>query len=189
MHPEGCQNSPRLPEYLQKVSTVAELAAQLYAPKENNIFGESLAKYYGPELTQEIIDNAEQELGLKLPESLVELLRYQNGGFTRLDFFEIDGHEGSFRCVNGLGYEHGIDRMSAYMIEEWGYPNPAIWLEGDGHMAVLLDYRDLLPGAEPPVILVDVETVSGTPEATPLAINFKSFLEKLARQAESLAHE
>lgn len=39
--------------------------------------------YLQPELTDEIIDDAEQKIGYKLPIELIKLLKIQNGGYIR----------------------------------------------------------------------------------------------------------
>jgi hypothetical protein len=127
-------------------------------------------------LTAEAVAAAEERLGVKLPEAYVELLRSLNGGYTNLpEWFQLDGCEIDLREIEGIG-PNGIDGDfgSRYMVEEWGYPAGTVWIGGDGHTAVLLDYRE---SEDPSVIYVDTE--EDPVRVVTLAGSFEAFLERL----------
>jgi hypothetical protein len=124
--------------------------------------------YNNPPLTDAMIALAERELGVRLPRRYIELLRVQNGGYTREEL-ACPLFEGATRiedCVtlgelNGVvpgagvmdGGVHNI-LLTAYMTKEWGLPPRQVLLAGDGHTWVSLDYRD---GDDPSVVWFDTE--------------------------------
>ncbi|MFB6956448.1 SMI1/KNR4 family protein [Streptomyces sp. NPDC056309] len=84
--------------------------------------------YTGPRLDRDMIRRAEEDLGVRLPRSYVEVLLLRNGGTPRYrcyptsfptswaaDHFEISG-------IRGIGGAWGIDsssgRGSSYLIAE-----------------------------------------------------------------------
>jgi len=100
--------------------------------------------YNHPPLTDEMVETAERVLGVKLPRSLIALLRVQNGGYTA-------GFAHPMSCRTTWAEDHvpledlaGIvldaDHHTAqnlmhtgYMTEEWGLPEKQVLLSGDGH--------------------------------------------------------
>jgi len=137
--------------------------------------------YTGPDLTDAMVTAAEESLGYPLPSSYVKLLRVQNGGVPmrrcfRTDFetswaptyFEIAG-------ILGIGVR-GIEN-SAYLIEEWGYPDIGIVfcdMPSGGHDAVMLDYRSGM--SEPAVAYIDEDRVPRV-----VAPTFFDFVKRLER--------
>lgn len=140
------------------------------------------SKPNGPPLTEQLVAQAEQRLGVKLPASYLEVLRKCNGGRLRRTRFPMheattwaDDHV-SVDSLLGIGGTEGTDTPSGtpYMVQEWGYPSPSVLLHSDGHTAVLLDYREVGPHGEPPVIFVDVEAPD--PRVWTLAPDFGAFV-------------
>ncbi|WP_197675721.1 SMI1/KNR4 family protein [Micromonospora auratinigra] len=86
----------------------------------------------------------------------------QNGGVLR-DTCHLTGpRHVHLHVVTGIGYEHGIDEMSAYLIAEWDYPEIGVVLgvtESAGHDTVMLDYSACGPDGEPAVSHVDEDRV------------------------------
>lgn len=141
--------------------------------------------YAGPDLTDDMIVDAESRLGYKLPRSYVDLLRVRNGGKPKTrcyrtpfatswapNHIQIDG-------IRGLGGDWGVDTdgplSSEAMIEEWGYPRIGIVIcdmPSGGHDAVMLDYSR--HGAEPAVSYVDEDRVP-----RPIAESFSEFIDNL----------
>jgi hypothetical protein len=118
-------------------------------------------------------------LGLKFPQSYIDLMTAQNGGYLKIRWEGIDEDHytdvESLRPLDSITYgEH----QSKYMIEEWDYPAPSYWLGGDGHTAILLDYRSLQPGEEPPVLYVNLEGNPGVVEKQ-IFPNFGAFVDYL----------
>lgn len=108
--------------------------------------------YNNPNLTDEMIREAEQKLGVKLPETFVTLLKFQNGGYTKGFAFPMktkttwaDNHiplSELFGIVLDKNSDSGHNIMqSSYMTKEWGLPDKQVVLTGDGHWWITLDYR------------------------------------------------
>lgn len=143
--------------------------------------------YTGPLVDYEMIGSAENELGVRLPRSYVELLFRRNGGTPRnrcyptpfstswaRDHFEISG-------IRGIGGEWGIDSSSgmgsAQMIREWEYPDIGIVIvdtPSAGPDTVMLDYSDCGPDGEPAVAYIDEDRIPRR-----VADNFEAFLSQL----------
>jgi hypothetical protein len=125
----------------------------------------------GPPLTDAMVSSAERTLAVKLPESYLELLRYQNGGVLRRNCFRTSfptswSHDHfSLVTILGIGGEFGIDtdhRGSSYLIQEWGYPEIGVVIgvtESAGPDTVMLDYRECGPAGEPAVSYVGEDRV------------------------------
>jgi hypothetical protein len=124
--------------------------------------------YTGPPLGADMVRRAEEALGVNLPRSYVDLLGHKNGGSLRRrcyptafpnswapDHIEV-------RALLGIGGKGGIDKMSPYLISEWGYPNIGIVmcdLPSGGHDTVMLDYSESGATGEPAVVYVDEDRI------------------------------
>ncbi|MFJ2170636.1 SMI1/KNR4 family protein [Streptomyces griseofuscus] len=139
-----------------------------------------------PPLTDGLVQDAEDSLGVKLPSALLEILRVQNGGpvSSRWDAFPTsmpnswsESHV-PFEGLMGIGRRE--DRQSlfdtSYLVGEWGLPSAIVLLCGDGHCWIALDYRDCGPDGEPSVTWFDTELNSELVVAT----DFRTFIERLA---------
>ncbi|MEU3216763.1 SMI1/KNR4 family protein [Streptomyces sp. NPDC006971] len=147
-------------------------------------WGEGL---YGaqPPLTNAAVLDAELRLGVRLPASLLELLRIRNGGpvAARWNAFPTDvptswsQNHVPLDDLLGIGRHDGQISLldSAYLIEEWGLPSPLVLLSGDGHWWIALDYRTCGARGEPSVTWFDAEL----PAELPLAEDFRTFVERL----------
>ncbi|KIL74491.1 SMI1/KNR4 family protein [Pseudobacillus badius] len=133
-------------------------------------------------LTDEAVAKAEEILQVKLPESYIDILREQNGGYLLYDAYPTsvptswaDDHI-HVDHLKGIG-EGGI-LETGYLIEEWGLPKHIVLISGDGHTWIALDYRKT--SENPPVILIedDGETI------IELAPDFLVFLEGLCQWEE-----
>lgn len=145
--------------------------------------------FTGPPLTSEALKNAETNLGFKLPEAYIELLRSRNGGTPRRDCFPTATPTSwaadhiALSGIRGIGGEWGIDSPtlgSEVMIREWGYPRVGVVVgecPSAGHDVVMLDYSLVGPEGEPRII--HVETERDPLEVTVLAPNFAQFINGL----------
>lgn len=128
-------------------------------------------------LTDDMIKNAENKLGVKLPNSYIELCRIQNGGYITYDAFPTSVPTGwaddhiSFDHIRGIE-EDGI-LSNDYYIEEWELPKDILLICGDGHTWTAMDYRQTKE--EPPIIYIDLEWGEEI-FILELAPNFKTFL-------------
>lgn len=135
------------------------------------------------------MQDAERQLGVRLPASLLEILRVQNGGQVAELWNAFPTEVATSWSVNHvpldgmLGIGRHDDQLSlldsGYLVEEWGLPSPLVLLSGDGHCWIALDYRTCGESGEPSVTWFDVE---GNTEL-PLAVDFQAFVERLAAAA------
>jgi hypothetical protein len=121
--------------------------------------------YDNPPLTDKMIQQAENELGVKLPDSFLDLLKIQNGGYTKGFSFPMtikttwaDNHV-PLTEMFGIVLDKNSDSIhnimqSGYMTQEWGLPDKQILLTGDGHWWITLDYRK---GDSPSIRWIDCE--------------------------------
>ncbi|MCT9078512.1 SMI1/KNR4 family protein [Streptomyces fulvoviolaceus] len=134
-----------------------------------------------------MIRRAEEELGVRLPRSYVDVLLLRNGGTPRHrccpttfptswadDHFEISG-------IRGIGGTWGIDSSSgmgsSYLIAEWRYPDIGVVIcdtPSAGHDTVMLDYSGCGPEGEPSVAYIDEDRIPRK-----VAESFEEFLARL----------
>ena len=131
-------------------------------------------------LTDAMVAEAEQTLGVRLPAELLELLRVQNGGYTNGfaypmtvhtswadDHVPLDSLKGIVTdplCKTALNL---LD--TPYLTKEWGLPARQVLLSGEGAYWISLGYRDRM---EPSVVWIDVDRR----EDVQVAPSFKAFL-------------
>ncbi|MGW4638473.1 SMI1/KNR4 family protein [Sphaerisporangium sp. NPDC004334] len=128
--------------------------------------------YTGPPLDDGMVRQAEEDLGVRLPRSYIEVLLQRNGGTPRRrccpttfptswadDHFEISG-------IRGIGGPWGIDSSSgagsSYLISEWGYPDIGVVIcdtPSAGHDTIMLDYSECGPEGEPAVAYIDEDRI------------------------------
>ncbi|MEA5404287.1 SMI1/KNR4 family protein [Arcicella sp. DC2W] len=144
--------------------------------------------YNNPDLTDEIIIQAERQLGVKLPEIFIKLLKVQNGGYTKGFAFPMrtkttwaDNHI-PLSELFGIVLDEKSDSahnimQSSYMIEEWGLPDKQVLLTGDGHWWITLDYR---LSDKPTIRWIDCEC----DEDIHVANSFEEFYNRLVSEDE-----
>ena len=96
--------------------------------------------YLQPKLTDEIIESAEQKLGYRLPNELVELLKIQNGGYIRKTLEESLNEQ-----IYGIGpYFPSLTDVDWAEYKDWVSfeLEGLIPFDGDGHWYICLDYRN-----------------------------------------------
>jgi SMI1/KNR4 family protein SUKH-1 len=149
-------------------------------------------KYRSEEPTKELVESIETELGYKLPDSYIKLMKSQNGGITKNTCFPTneptswaDDHIGIYGIM-GIGrkkdYSLCGDTGSQFMIDEWGYPEIGICIcdtPTGGHDMIMLDYSKCGNDGEPEVVHVDQEDDY---EITFLAKDFESFVKGLVNE-------
>jgi hypothetical protein len=138
---------------------------------------------HNPPLTDAVIKDAEDLLGVILPLEYLDLLRIQNGGYTKGFVFPTE-HQTTWAEdhvaldeVFGIGQKEipsGIHNIlnTLYMTKEWGLPPNQVLLAGDGHWWITLDYRK---NRTPTVAWLDVEVG----QDYQLAKSFHDFLDGL----------
>lgn len=123
-------------------------------------------------MTEEMVAAAEAKLKVKLPASYVALMQQQNGGELVKKRLDVGDDVLCVDYINGIGSKtrEGI-LLSSSLKREWGLSNKFVYLYGDGHTWIALDYRRY-KGDNPPVTLIDVER--GV--KTVIAPHFEAFL-------------
>jgi hypothetical protein len=131
----------------------------------------------------------ERQLGYKLPQSYIELMQHQNGGFPRRTNHrtkERTSWSNDHIAITGIlsiGSEKPCSLCgelgSQFHIDEWGYPPIGVYFAdcpSAGHDMVCLDYRECGPRGEPQVVHVDQEWDY---KITFVAKSFESFIRNL----------
>lgn len=153
-----------------------------------NFWGENY--YNNPTITKKDIEGAEKKLHVKLPEKFIELLKIQNGGYTKNAGFLFpmkikttwaDDHiplNQLYGIVINKDFDTGHNIMdSEYLIKEWGLPPNQVLITGDGHWWITLDYRK---EKIPTIRWIDVECN----EDIHVADNFEEFINGLVPYEE-----
>ena len=131
----------------------------------------ALGEYVGEPATDEQIREAEAELGYKLPQSYIHLIKLRNGGMPVNTCFPAAGHTGwaedhaAITGIYGISRERNSSLLgrfgSRFWSEEWGYPEIGVAIcdtPTAGHTMIFLDYRECGPEGEPAVVTVDQES-------------------------------
>jgi len=145
---------------------------------------------HNPPLTDQDVERAEEQLGVKLPPEYVELLRYQNGGYTKGFIFPMEVETSwaedhvALNELYGIGASAELSGLhnilnSEYMTREWELPPKQVLLAGDGHWWITLDYRE---NSEPGVTWLDMESQ----QDIRIADSFAAFLGGLQLEPEEL---
>lgn len=149
--------------------------------------GHYFDNYKLDDVTELSIENAQQKLKVTLPDSYVRLMQQQNGGELYAKRLDVGDEVLSIDYLNGIGENTGEGiLLSSTLKREWGLSNRFVYLYGDGHTWVALDYRRY-KGNNPPVTYIDLE--QNRKEI--IAQDFETFLTylKYDESLQSSAHE
>ncbi|MDI6105656.1 SMI1/KNR4 family protein [Actinoplanes sp. NEAU-A12] len=139
-----------------------------------------------PPLTDELVVDAEGQLGVRLPPDLIHLLRTQNGGVIA-DAWDAFPTDASVYADDHVPFDHlyGIGPAdqagtttlldTPYLVREWELPSPVVLLSGQGHYWIALDYRECGPAGTPSVVWLDNEM----DQELQLAPDIRAFVERL----------
>ena len=156
---------------------------------------EYVQKYYvGAIPTDEQVKDIESELGYKLPQSYIALIKQCNGGKPVNTCFPTQtptSWANNHITISGI---MGIDKDKPYSlcgemgnrfwIEEWGYPTIGIAIcttPSAGHDMIFLDYRKCGLAGEPSVVHIDEENDY---KITTLAACFEEFIRGLVNSKD-----
>lgn len=151
--------------------------------------------YVEAPLTDEMITLTEKKLGYKLPQSYISLMKTQNGGAPKKNYWWKEDAKSDEVNVIGLGAFFGIGKEKKYSIfgergnefwfTEWEYPREIGMIIADtetgGHHMIYLDYRECGKEGEPKVSVCFQESDYKTQV---LAENFEEFLSMLVSEEE-----
>lgn len=131
-------------------------------------------------LTDQMVQEAETKLGVKLPSAYIELCKIQNGGYITYDSYPTSVPTGWADDHISVDYIRGIEEegilSNDYYIEEWELPKDIILICGDGHTWTAMDYRQTKE--DPSIIYIDLE-YGDKIFILEIAPNFKTFLDGL----------
>lgn len=142
-----------------------------------------------PKVSDFLVNEVEQMLGVKLPKSYVSLMKQWNGGYLEeehqvillnevpenLNYYLGEGFWGLNLLAgisNDINNNEGIV-YTAQTAHEWGVPEKVIAFDGDGHTWLALDYRE--DKNNPKVIFIETDNLL----SFNLAKNFNDFIESL----------
>ena len=127
--------------------------------------------YLQPKLTNEMVMQAEAQLGYRLPSKLIQILKIQNGGYIRKSLEE---------CMNEQIYGIGPNFPSLLNVDWEEYKewvsfqlDGLIPFDGDGHWYLCLDYRKT--PENPRITYIDTESDN----ESLIADSFEEYLSKL----------
>lgn len=157
----------------------------------------SAEHYVSKPPTDELIAEIEQELGYKLPESYIWLMKQHNGGVLNWDRdgCKIDWSEGHSEWTNNVVKVSRI--MSIGREKTWSICGTVVQVQcrpdigvaiattWDSADMIILDYRECGKDGEPAVVCVDSNARHGIWKLTD---NFESFIRSL-RNWDELAAE
>lgn len=145
--------------------------------------------YMSEPVTEQMIQEIEKELGYKLPESYIYLMKKHNGGMPKRDCCPCDSETTwaddhiAIRGIYGIGRKKANslcgEFSSRFWIDEWEYPDIGVAIcdcPSAGHDMIFLDYRECGANGEPKVVHIDEEWDYSI---TVLAENFEEFIGKL----------
>ena len=145
-----------------------------------------------PPVTDELLQQLQDEVGVRLPDLYVDLLRIQNGGVPRKSLFEVeDERQYVLNQLPGIGENRGCKRdlladqslldptknhdFKGFLILDWE------WEEDGGHY-IALDYRTCGPTGEPWV--THIATWEAEVWYTTITQTFDEFVAGLKRKEE-----
>lgn len=154
-----------------------------------------IENYVEEALTDEIISFTESKLGYKLPRFYVELMKIQNGGNPKKDYWFNKYAKRNEVNVIGLTGFFGIGSKkknslfgkfgNEFWFSEWEYPRDVGVIiadtESGGHDMIYLDYRECGKNGEPKVSVCFGEYDY---EIQVLANSFEEFISMLISQDE-----
>lgn len=125
-------------------------------------------------LIDDMIENCEVILGVKLPVEFINILKTQNGGY--IDDFVIDKEDVVITELFGFYFndENPTILDSEYLSKEWNLPKGQIIISGDGHTWITLDYSS---STDPKVRCLDLERNKNKV----ISESFSDFLSQLKR--------
>ena len=148
--------------------------------EEGGYLADEVEKYDCGPLDDEMVKKTEEQLGFKLPESYIYLMKKHNGGLLQKNYLAMKNTDG-FWDLEGI---YGIGDKN-YSINHQNKDKEAnlisICSSNSGHSNIYLDYNECGPQGEPRVISIDNELSMEDLNEKPyvLAKNFEDFISRL----------
>ncbi len=160
---------------------------------------ESERRYESTKPDMRMIRSVEEELGFKLPDSYIELMKMHNGGMlnrcwypirfpaeTYSDYIQIThflgiGRDALYSLCGRFGSEFLLEDKDAFKGKAVAFANCI----SPSRAIIVLDYRNVEDGGEPCVTFVN----SQTGEESVVAANFELFIRSLKTSLEALGQK
>ncbi len=153
----------------------------------------ALEEYVDEAPSDTLIASIETELGYRLPETYLALMKQHNGGIPYATCYPLPKTEDSEKDYAEITGFLSIGRKKPNSLcgaagnklfkEGWHYPDYGVYIcdcPSAGFDLILLDYRQCGPDGEPSVAYVDMEKR----QITTLAPDFATFLQGLVEEGE-----
>ncbi|MFF5225398.1 SMI1/KNR4 family protein [Dactylosporangium sp. NPDC000521] len=154
----------------------------------------ALDAYVDEPPSAELVASVQAELGYRLPQSYVTLMKSHNGGIPRSGCCPAPSRTTWAEDHVGVHGIMGIGRNKRYSLagaagqrlwlDGWGYPPIGVYFAdcpSAGHDMIAFDYSECGPAGEPRVVHVDQEWDY---RITVLASDFVSFVQNLRPESE-----
>jgi hypothetical protein len=143
---------------------------------KNNFFKELNSNELIQKITKDGIVFIENKYNRKLPESYLNFLEIQNGGYINYNKFPKLEHKINIDFISGIkGSKLDTLEQSDYYIKEWNLPKQILLFSGEGHWWICFDYRNINENNEPKISYLDSEY--GADQV--IAESFQDFIERL----------
>lgn len=154
----------------------------------------------GNDVSDDLIESIEKDLGFKLPKSYIFLMKKHNGGILSKNCVHINTRKrygmtkryDDIEGIYGLGRGKRCSIYEANKEKEYFEENLiAICSSNSGHANVYLDYSICGASGEPRVIAIDNELMMDgiNPKPLILADNFESFIKSLYEYDEDFVED
>ena len=142
--------------------------ANFWSEWDESMYGPKAEWFPPPDKATRIA--CEQHLRVRLPDDLIALLKYQNGGEAIVGFSPFmpllpptSKEEYRIQTLIAAAGQNIPCRFEdlAWIAEEFGSPDLIVPLESDGHCFHALNYNTSGPQGEPSVVYIDIEGGGG----------------------------
>lgn len=150
---------------------------------EWGVLADEVKEYDCGPLDDETIKKTEEQLGFKLPESYIYLMKKHNGGLLAKTYLAMKNTDGfwDLEGIYGIGDKnYSINQQNNNKVD-FEENLISICSSNSGHSNIYLDYNECDSQGEPRVIAIDNELSIDDLNVTPyvLAKNFEDFISRL----------
>ena len=152
--------------------------------KEEGVYlDDEVEKYDCGPLDDEMVKKTEEQLGFKLPESYIYLMKKHNGGLLQKNYLAMKNTDGfwDLEGIYGIGDKNYSINHQNKDKADFEANLISICSSNSGHSNIYLDYNECGPQGEPRVISIDNELSMEDLNEKPyvLAKNFEDFISRL----------
>ena len=151
--------------------------------EEGGYLADEVEKYDCGPLDDEMVKKTEEQLGFKLPESYIYLMKKHNGGLLQKNYLAMKNTDGfwDLEGIYGIGDKNYSINHQNEDKEYYEANLISICSSNSGHSNIYLDYNECGPQGEPRVISIDNELSMDDLNEKPyvLAKNFEDFITRL----------